>query len=74
MLLTDCGPSPVRLSSKMRPQTLKARSEGALDVAPAVFVLATCSHLQQSSNRPLPRDLGWVPRDLVGTNPNAALY
>lgn len=31
MLLTDCGPNPVRLSSKMRPQTLKARSEGALD-------------------------------------------
>lgn len=31
MLLIDCGPNPVRLSSKMRPQTLKARSEGALD-------------------------------------------
>ena len=26
-----CGPRPVRLSSKIRPQTLNALSEGALD-------------------------------------------
>lgn len=31
ILLIACGPRPVRLSSKIRPQTLNALSEGALD-------------------------------------------